>query len=136
MTDIVGGAVSGAEASKGRRVVAAVFDLVFVPMLIGFVAAVILLPAPEAVRYIVLGILNVAWLVVRDGFWSPGRKLTGIKLVSQTGSGVTVIQALIRNLLLIIPFVLLVGYFIELIALIVSGNRLGDKWAKTKTVSL
>ena len=43
-------------------------------------------------------------------------------------------QGFMRNILLIIPFVLVLGYIVEIILLAAKGDRLGDKWAKTKVV--
>ena len=59
-----------------------------------------------------------------------------IKIVSLTGEKVTWLQALIRNILLIIPFVLVVGYIVEIVMLIVKGHRLADNWAKTQVVEV
>ena len=40
-----------------------------------------------------------------------------------------------RNILLIIPFVLVVGYIIEIIFILTKGERLADGWAKTRVVN-
>ena len=37
-------------------------------------------------------------------------------------------------ILLIIPFVLVVGYLVEFIALLTKGHRIADAWAKTRVV--
>jgi uncharacterized RDD family membrane protein YckC len=82
----------------------------------------------------VLIAVNIAWLLFRDAVYSPGRAMVKIKIVSLTGEKVTLLQALVRNILLIIPFVLVVGYIIEIIMLAVKGHRLADLWAKTQVV--
>lgn len=136
MADVVGGSAGAlALASKGKRIAADVIDLLLIPIAVGFLAALFLLAAPEAVRNTVLIIINVFWMIFRDVVFSPGRKMVGIKLVSLTSGGkVTVPQALIRNILLIIPFVLLVGYILETVMIAVKGERLEDGWAKARVV--
>ena len=91
--------------------------------------------APEKLRTAVLIVVNIGWLLVRDTVFSPGRKMVGLKLVSLTGEKVTIVQAFIRNLLLMFPFILVAGYVIEIIAIIVKKDRLADGWAKTKVVN-
>lgn len=134
-----GGGISGSsslEAPKGKRVISDLVDLLAVPILLGIVAGIILLAVPENVRNILLIIINIAWLIVRDVLFSPGRKMVGLKLVSADGGKVTVGQAFIRNILLMIPFVLVVGYIVETIYVLAKGHRLADTWAKTKVISV
>jgi uncharacterized RDD family membrane protein YckC len=57
-----------------------------------------------------------------------------LRLVSLTGDRVTIGQAFIRNILLVIPFVLVIGYIVEIVALLVKGERVADGWAKTRVV--
>ena len=123
-------------ASKGKRVAAGLIDLVVIPIVLGIVIGLVLLAAPDMVRSIVLVIVNIIWLVFRDAVFSPGRAMVKIKIVSLTGEKVTWLQALIRNILLIIPFVLVVGYIVEIVMLIVKGHRLADSWAKTQVVEV
>ena len=125
---------SGTPATLGKRIIAALIDLIVVPILIGLIVGVVLLVVPEGVRPFILMPVNIVWLIVRDMFFAPGRLLMKIKLVSLTGEKVTLVQALLRNLLLIIPFVLIIGYFVELIMLCVKGNRVMDGPAKTQVV--
>ena len=132
-SESVGGAAGGpAIASKGKRVAAGVIDLILIPIFLGVIAGLLLLKAPEGIRNAILIVLNIAWMVFRDAVFSPGRKMVGTKLVSLAGGKVSVGQAFIRNILLIIPFVLVIGYLVELIALLVKGERLADSWAKTR----
>ncbi len=121
-------------ASKGKRFAAGLIDLVVIPIVLGIVIGLVLLAAPDMVRSIVLVLVNIVWLMFRDAVYSPGRAMVKIKIVSLTGEKVTWLQALIRNILLIIPFVLVVGYIVEIVMLIVKGHRLADNWAKTQVV--
>jgi uncharacterized RDD family membrane protein YckC len=121
-------------ASKGKRFAAGLIDLVVIPIVLGVVIGLVLLAAPDTVRSIVLVLVNIIWLVFRDAVYSPGRAMIKVKLVSLTGAKVTWLQALIRNVLLIVPFVLVVGYILEIVMLIVKGHRLADNWAKTQVV--
>jgi len=121
-------------ASKGKRFAAGLIDLVVIPIVLGIIIGLVLLAAPDAVRSIVLILVNVLWLLVRDAVYSPGRAMVKVKLVSLTGEKVTWLQAFVRNILLIIPFVLVVGYIVEIIMLAVKGHRLADLWAKTQVV--
>lgn len=123
-------------ASKGKRFAAGLIDLVVIPIVLGIVIGLILLAAPDMVRSIVLVLVNIIWLVFRDAVYSPGRAMIKIKIISLTGGKVTLLQALIRNILLIIPFVLVVGYIVEIVMLIVKGHRLADNWAKTQIVEI
>ena len=131
-----GGSVVGGSdlAPKGKRVISALVDLLAVPILLGIVAGLILLAVPEGLRNILLIAINIAWLLFRDFVFSPGRKMAGLKLTTVDGSKVTIAQAFIRNILIMIPFVLVVGYIVEIIFVLSKGHRLGDVWAKTRVV--
>lgn len=119
-------------APKGKRFAVAVIDLVLVPIVIGIVAGLILMAVPEGIRNILLVGVNVGWLIFRDLVYSPGRKMVGLKLVSLSGEKVTFVQALVRNLLLIVPFVLVIGYLVEILMIAIKNDRLADGWAKTR----
>ncbi len=131
---VVGG-LSSESVPKGKRVISDLVDLLAVPILLGIVAGLILLAIPEGIRNVLLIAINIAWLIFRDVVFSPGRKIAGLKLVGLDGSKVTVGQAFVRNILLMIPFVLVVGYIVEIIFVFTKGNRLADSWAKTHVVS-
>ncbi|MBU1862165.1 MAG: RDD family protein [Candidatus Omnitrophica bacterium] len=137
---VVGGSSEPEAASKGKRFLAAIFDLVVIPVLLGVVAGLILLNASVGVRNGVLIIVNVFWMSCRDLFngAGPGKRMAGIKVISaETKQPLTFAnwgQGFMRNILLVIPFVLIVGYIIEIIFLITKGERICDKWAKTKVV--
>ena len=135
MADVVGGGAGLVLASKGKRIASDVVDLLFIPIIIGIVIAFLLIAVSEPVRNTVLIVVNVAWMLFRDLYFSPGRKMVGIKLVSLNGGKITASQAVIRNILLIVPFVLLVGYILETIMVLVKGERLEDGWAKARVVN-
>lgn len=121
-------------AGKGKRFAAGLIDLVVIPIVLGILIGLVLLAAPDLVRSIVLVLVNILWLMFRDAVYSPGRAMVKIKIVSLKGDKVTWLQALLRNILLIIPFVLVAGYIIEIVMLIAKGHRLADNWAKTQVV--
>jgi len=131
-----GSALTPEVAPKGKRVAAAIIDLIIIPILLGIIVGVLLLAAPDGVRNTLLILVNIAWMIFRDAVISPGRKMVGTKIISLEGTGkVSVGQAFIRNILLIIPFVLVVGYIVEIIFLLSKGERLADGWAKTRVVN-
>ena len=130
-----GSGMLGESVPKGKRVVSDLVDLLAVPILLGVLAGLILLAVPEGIRNVLLIAINIAWLIFRDVVFSPGRKIEGLKLVGLDGSKVTIGQAFVRNILLMIPFVLVVGYIVEVIFVFTKGNRLADNWAKTHVVS-
>ncbi len=130
--DLIGGAAS---APKGRRFAAGVIDLIIIPIILGLILGLVLLGVPNGARSVILVVVNIAWLIFRDAFYSPGRAMVGIKLVSLSGEKVTLGQSFIRNILLIIPFVLVIGYIVEIVALLTKGDRVADGWAKTRVVT-
>jgi len=121
-------------APKGRRFASGVIDLILIPLVLGIIIGLILLAVPDAARNIVLILVNIGWLIFRDTVYSPGRAMVGIKLVSLTGPKVTVGQAFVRNILIAIPIVLLIGYIIEIVALVAKGQRVMDGPAKTQVL--
>ena len=130
--------MTGTVAPVGKRIVAGLIDFIVAPIVIGIVLGLLFVllkdALPEAVRSIILIAANVAWLLVRDTLFAPGRLIMKLKLVSLTSEKVTFVQALLRNILLIIPVVLIVGYILELVWVCVKGNRLADGWAKTMVI--
>ena len=131
---VSGGFQASKPASKGKRFAAGVIDLILVPVLLGLLIGLLLVAAPDTVRSVLLIAANIGWLIVRDAVFAPGRRMVGLKLVSLTGAKVTLQQAVIRNVLLIIPFVLIVGYVVEIISIFSKGTRVADAWAKTQVV--
>jgi uncharacterized RDD family membrane protein YckC len=135
MADVVNsGFQAGKPAAKGKRFAAGVIDLVLVPILLGLVIGLLLVAAPDMIRSVILVVANIAWLVIRDAVYAPGRQMVGLKLVSLTGAKVTVGQAILRNVLLIVPFVLVIGYIVEIVAVLSKGSRVADGWAKTQVI--
>ncbi len=135
MEESISGASSAIPpASKGRRFAAGAIDLILLPIILGVVIGLVLLRTPEGLRSVILVLVNIGWLVFRDTVYAPGRAMVGLKLISLTGDKVTLAQAFIRNILLIVPFVLLVGYIVEIVALLTKGERVADPWAKTRVV--
>ena len=121
-------------APKGRRFAAGVIDLIIIPIILGIVVGLFLLNVSDVLRSVILVLVNISWLICLDAVYSPGRAMVGTKIVSLSGSKVTVAQAFIRNILLIVPFILVIGYIVEIISLLVKGERVADAWAKTKIV--
>ena len=131
---VIGGSSSDS-VPKGKRAISALVDLLAVPILLGILAGLILLAVPEGIRNVILIAINIGWLIFRDVVFSPGRKMMGLKLTALDGGKVTLGQAFIRNILLMVPFVLVIGYIVEIIFIFTKGNRLADGWAKTHVVS-
>ena len=121
-------------AHKGKRFASDLVDLVLIPVVLGVLIGVALMTASDTVRSIVLVLVNVIWLVFRDWIFSPGRAMVKIKLVSLSGAKVTLAQAIIRNLGIVVPFVLVVGYYLENGMVLAKGRRLLDHLAKTQVV--
>ncbi|HCM41951.1 MAG TPA: hypothetical protein DIS66_01365 [Candidatus Omnitrophica bacterium] len=125
-------------APVGKRIVAGLIDFVVAPVVIGIVLGLLFVvlgnAIPESVRSVILILANIIWLIVRDTVFAPGRLIMKLKLVSLTSDKVSLGQAVLRNILLIIPVVLIVGYILELVWVCVKGNRLADSWAKTRVV--
>ena len=130
-----GGPSESGVATKGKRFAAGVIDLIIIPIILGVIVGLLLLAVPDVVRSVILVIVNIAWLIFRDAVYSPGRAMVGTKLVSVSSDKITPGQAVVRNILLIIPFILVIGYIVEIIALIAKGERVADAWAKTRVVN-
>ena len=136
MAEAFSGGAGSDVAPKGRRLAEGLIDLVLIPIVLGLILGFLLafIPMEDLIRQIILIIVNIGWLVFRDFVYSPGRMMVGTKLISLTGDKVTLVQALLRNVLLYIPFVLIVGYILETVWILTKGERLGDVWAKTRVV--
>jgi len=128
-------------ASKGKRFTAGLIDLILVPVLLGAFITLFTFWFLGPVANVIFYFVYVIWVIFRDTVFSPGRTLVGIRLISLEGNGkdgngkeVTVIQAIKRNLLIILPFVGIIGYAVEIISLIIKGERVMDPWANTKVI--
>lgn len=126
---------ASASASRGKRFIAAMIDLILVPVLLGAFLALFTfwLFGTNAFNFLFY-LVYVGWVIFRDTIFSPGRSLVGISLISLEGEKVTVQQAFKRNLLIILPFIGILGYLVEMISLIMTGERVMDSWAKTKVI--
>ncbi len=131
--NVTGGPQPSTAVPKGKRIAAALIDLLAIPLVLGLVAGylLVLTQIQSPIRDILMVCLNVAWLLVRDAIFSPGRKMVGLKLVTASGGKVSIAQAFVRNILLVVPVVLVVGYIVELVFILTKGDRLADKWAHT-----
>lgn len=137
MDSVSGGGVAQPSASApiGRRFAAAFIDLFIIPIALGILIGLMILNVPDVARSIILVSVNIAWLIFRDVVYSPGRAMVGLKLESLTGAKISVKQALLRNVLIMIPIILVFGYIVEIVALFVKKERIGDGFAKTRVVS-
>ncbi len=137
--NVTGGMPVGKEASLGARFLASLFDLVVIPILLGIIFGLLFFAAAPTLRNIVLVFVNIAWTCLRDirGGVGPGKKMAGIKVVTVDGGTPTLGQHILRNILIWVPFILLIGFIIEVFMIFVlRKDRLGDQWAKTKVVSV
>ena len=126
---------------RSRRVAAAIIDMVVLPMVAGVIAGVALLNVDEMTRNNVLRLLSPFRYLIfaRDFIYSPGRHMCGLELVDvKTGVQVcfyrgnffvNLWKSTLRNILLVIPFVLVAGYIAETVMVMTKGHRLADKWA-------
>jgi uncharacterized RDD family membrane protein YckC len=134
---------------KSKRLVAVVIDVVALPLVVGFITgvAMIVLNVDKSSKTHILEILHLfrGLIFFRDFVYSPGRHLVGLELTDvKTGIRVCCYRgnffihlwkSIARNLLLIIPFVLVIGYLIEAVMVMTKGYRLADKWAGTEVVA-
>jgi uncharacterized RDD family membrane protein YckC len=135
-------AAAGQPEDKGRRVGAFLIDIV--PAII--LAALNLLPL---VGHFVSSTVIAAYWLLRDiNEASPGKMVLGSRVVSANGSPATTGQKIGRNITLALPGLIsaiplgflfaiplaLLFFFTEVVMLLVTGNRLGDKLAGTTVV--
>lgn len=123
-------------ASTGKRFAVALVDIILVPIILGVILGLLCYcaGASSAVAGVMPIVVNIAWLAFRDVVYSPGRAMVGIKLQKVDGSDVDFWTAVGRNFHIMLPIVLVIGYPVELIALLVTGHRLSDSWAGTVVV--
>ena len=138
----------GAEHEKGtasladrpRRFGAFLIDLILLIML----SALTTLLGP------ISALLAFAYQLFRDaGGASIGKRILGLKVVSKTGKPATPVQWILRNVVFVLPTIALVipalGFLaesgleifiagIELILILATGSRLGDRLAGTTVV--
>ena len=75
------------------------------------------------------GIMESVW------GWTVGKRVLGLRVVTEDGSKPSFVSAFVRNLLYALNP--LIGGLIELVTLVSAddGRRLGDKWARTYVVA-
>ncbi|MCH9656092.1 MAG: RDD family protein [Planctomycetes bacterium] len=137
---IVNSASATEEASTGRRACAYIIDCLATFLLVPFVFVPIL-------GLIIIGVFLLAYWLLRDvAGSSPGKLLLGMRVVHNSGDEYSVGPRIMRNLPLSIGPLLLcipiIGVFIgspvaiimvltEVIMLLATGRRLGDRLADT-----
>lgn len=133
---------------RSKRLLSAFIDMVALPVVIGVVSGLLLLTAnlDPVTRDKVLNVINFFYylIVSRDFVYSPGRHLCGLELVDSKTKvricfyrGNFILNAwksFLRNILLVVPFVLVLGYLVEIISVIWKGHRIADKWAGVAVV--
>jgi len=141
-TGTVTGAGGYVLASRGLRIGAFAIDMV-----IGFLIS--LLGAIPFINVLIAVILVLYWLFRDQSGASVGKRLLGLKVLSKSGHPATKSQLMIRNLPFVIVSLLevipgfgflaenavdLLLYLIELILVLATRNRLGDRIAGTMVV--
>ncbi len=124
--------------AEERRVVAGIIDLIVIPILYGFLLALVIKPwesGPNKIYWLIVwNLMNSMLPVIRDMFFSPGRTAMKLKLISLKSEKVSLLQVVRRNALLMIPGVSLAGCLFEFIMIIKKGHRFEDAWAQTQIV--
>lgn len=134
--------------TKTKRLLAATIDLVILPMVVGGTIGILLAvnDVDNKTRTEILQNINFFYYLIfcRDFVYSPGRHLFKLDLIdSKTKSKIcfyknnvflNLWKSLLRNIGLVIPFVLVIGYFVEIIMVISKGHRLADTWAGVEVV--
>ncbi len=126
----------------------ALIDMLALPVIIGVIAGLLLVgtDVKEPTRSQILNSLNFFYYLIfnRDFIYSPGRHLFGIELVDartkvricfyRGNLFLNLWKSFLRNALLVVPFVLVLGYLVEIIAVIWKGHRIADKWAGVEVI--
>ena len=141
-------------ASRRMRFAADFIDLLIIPAILGGVFGLLLLAASDLIRDSLLTLVYVAWILCRDLYFSPGRWMVGLKLISvggeaeisffglfkifsfktaESGSKPSILQIFWRNVW-VYPYVLVVGYLIEIVGLSIKKERFMDLAARTRVV--
>ncbi len=133
---------------KTKRVLAALVDMIGLPVIVGVIEGLLIIffKINEPVRGRILESLNFSFSLIfwRDFIYSPGRHLFGIELVDAKSKVpicfyrgnffLNLWRSFLRNILLTVPFVLIIGYFIEIVMVVRKGHRIADKWADVEVV--
>ncbi len=141
-------------ARKRMRFAADFIDLLIIPAVLGGIFGLVLIAAPDLLRDILLTAVYVGWIFFRDLYFSPGRWMVGLKLISlggdaeislfgsvklfkfkttSSGSKPSFLQVVWRNFW-IYPYILVIGYWVELVGLFVKSERFMDLAAKTRVI--
>lgn len=133
----------GQRGLKIRRLIAAGIDLILYPLIFGILMGISFLGVETFFRNQALFWTNIIGnaLIWRDYIFSPGRYFLGLRLVSVNNEapmvicssrfGSNLVKVILRNLFLLIPFVLVVGYAFEVVMVLITGNRFSDRIAGT-----
>lgn len=133
---------------KTKRVLAALIDMLFIPALAGAAAGFIIIAADitGSLRETILEslVLPMSLIFLRDFVYSPGRHILGLELVDVKSRTricfykgnffLNLWKCFLRSILLLVPFLLVAGYAVELFHLILKGRRIADKWAQTEVI--
>jgi len=131
-----------------KRLLAAFIDLAILPLLIGLGVGIFLSNVDESTRTKTLsavGVLLSYIVFFRDFIYSPGRHIFGLDLVnSKTKVRVcfyrgnillNLLKAFLRNVLFVIPLVLVIAYIVETFMVFKKGHRLTDRWLGTEVIA-
>ncbi len=127
-------------AGVGSRVLAAVIDWMIVGLLVAVTGVAFAWVAPSARWIVAIGIgltfgIIYGYFTLFEGLrggQTPGKRRLDIRVIRDTGHGVTLAEAAARNLLIPIDLIGLIG--VILIAVTPRGRRLGDMVAGTVVV--
>jgi len=127
------------KAPISKRVFAACIDCGLIPLFAAFIISVLLILIPGSLRNFLVLFMSIAWFSFKDTFFEgagPGKKIFGLRVISKaTGKKITAGQGFIRNVLLLLPIISIIGVPLEFFILLLKGERFGDKWAGTKVVT-
>ena len=133
---------------KTKRILAALIDMVGLPIIMGMTGGMVVVIAniSDPLRQRLLESLNLVFSLIfwRDFVYSPGRHLFGIELVDartkvrvcfyRGNFFLNLWKSFLRNIFLVVPFVLVIGYVVEILMVILKGTRIADKWAGVEVI--
>jgi uncharacterized RDD family membrane protein YckC len=127
------------KAPLKKRIFAAIIDCMFIPGFIGLVINILLmLTTPVISNFVGFGVV-IIWFSFKDQLFDgagPGKKMFGLRVISKLNNEkITIAQGFLRNILLFVPLVQLIGIPLELFMVLTGKERLGDKWAATVVVT-
>ena len=111
-----------------------VFGVFFFVLLLGGEALEALAALMLGLGFLSFIFFNIGYMLLRDGLFdgrSLGKRVMGLKVMDSRGKPCGIGDSVLRNIIFFIPILPL----IELILVLIDpGQRIGDKWAKTKVV--